>query len=100
MLETLDEYIESNDLHRLTDELELIARIGGPSSQYYNVCYSIAKVMLLGESEKRRCVILYGTSGSGKSKIARMMTNIFDSHYKMETKGMYDERITREEAHK
>lgn len=56
--------------------------------------------MLLGESEKQRCVIFHGKAGSGKSRLARYTANIFESHWKNETKGIYDEKISPEDAHK
>ena len=56
--------------------------------------------MLLGGNEKQRCLILYGEAGSGKTRLARYTAGIFDSHWKHETKGLYDEKISPEEAHK
>jgi energy-coupling factor transporter ATP-binding protein EcfA2 len=50
--------------------------------------------------QKKRCVILYGKPGSGKSKIVKYMAQIFDSHVKNEAKGIYDEKISRKGAHK
>lgn len=50
--------------------------------------------------ENRKCVVLYGRAGSGKTRIAKYTSNIFDCHWKNDTKGIYDEKISREEAHK
>ena len=60
----------------------------------------MAKLMLVGTNEKKRCVIMHGRASSGKTWIARYMANIFESHWKSEVKGIYDERITQNEAHK
>ena len=60
----------------------------------------MTKVMLLESHEKQRCVIFHGKAGSGKTRLARYTANIFDSYWKNETRGMYDERISPEEAHK
>ena len=75
-------------------------KIGGPRSKYYHACYWMTKLMLLGIDEKQRCVILHGKAGSGKTRLARYTASIFDSHWKNETKGIYDEKISQEEAHK
>ena len=56
--------------------------------------------MVVGADEKKRCVIMHGRSSSGKTWIARYTNNIFDSHWKSEVKGIYDERITPNEANK
>ena len=56
--------------------------------------------MLAVKSKKQRCVIFHGISGSGKSSIAEFMKNIFESHFKNETKGIFDELISNNEAHK
>ena len=72
----------------------MVVMIGGPKSQYYHACYHIARVMLVPEIEKMRCVIFHGLSNSGKSRIAAYMNDIFDSHYKNETRGQYDEKIS------
>ena len=99
-MDTLNDYMAENDIPKLKDGLELLGLIGGVSKQYYAACYAIAKVMLQEESEKRRCVILHGLADTGKSHIAKLMYEIFDAHWKNETKGMYDERITDHEAHR
>ena len=75
-------------------------KIGGKRSQYYTACHAIAEVMLNVYDGKRRCVIFHGVSGSGKSEIADMMRDIFDAHYKNETKDKFDALITPEEANK
>ena len=100
MIDTLDEYVENKQLEKLTSKLQLMETIGGPNSQYYNACYTIAKVMMLCEDDKQRSVLFHGISDSGKSQIAKFMRDIFDSHYKKETKSIYDEKISRQEAHK
>ena len=56
--------------------------------------------MLIGDDEKKRCVIFHGRASSGKTWIARYTANIFESHWKSEVKGIYDERLTPTDAHK
>ena len=74
-------------------------KIGAPRSRYYHACYWMTKLMLLGSDEKQRCVILHGKPGGGKTRLAKYTAGIFDTHWKNETKGIYDEKISREEAH-
>ena len=57
-------------------------------------------MMLIGEDEKKRCVIFHGRASSGKTWIARYTANIFESHWKSEVKGIYDERLTPTDSHK
>ena len=85
---------------RLDSHIDLIKLIGGPKSQYYHACYQIVKVMIIGDGEKRKTCLLHGTAGSGKTRIARYTGNIFETHWKNECKGIFDEKILREEAHK
>ena len=73
MMESLDKYLLENGLLKYTSRDQLEEKIGGAESQYYNLCYQIAKVMLVREYEKRHCVIVYGTAGSGKTKFAKFM---------------------------
>ena len=77
-----------------------MTKLGGPKSQYYEACYQMAKVLLIKDDDKRKCVILHGRASSGKTWIARYTANIFQSHWKSEVKGIYDERLTPSEAHK
>ena len=100
MMETLTRYMELNGIPRINHEIELIMKIGGRHSQYYSACYAMAKVMLVGDGEKRRCVIIHGCSDSGKSYIARFAEKIFDAYWKNDTKGMFDEKITVEQQNK
>ena len=102
MLDALNEFVTNVDGDRHIDEFNLQENLGTPLSQYYHACYAIARVMLVPEKyrEKRKCVIFHGEVDSGKSRIAEYMKIIFDAHYKNETKGQYDEKISRKEAHK
>ena len=88
------------DTCELVDGADVMSIIGRKTSKYYHACYWMTKLMLLESHEKQRCVILHGRSGSGKTRLARYTAQIFDSYWKHETKGIYDERITRDEAHK
>lgn len=49
---------------------------------------------------QRMCVIFHGMGGSGKTRLARYTSKIFDTHWKNDTRGIYDEKITPREAHK
>ena len=99
MIDTLNQFIEKEQAEQLTSFSDLKDKIGGSESQYYHACYAIAQTMLLEEDDKQRCVIFNGLSGSGKTVIASFMHHIFDSHFENETKSLYNEKITREEAH-
>ena len=94
MIDTLREYIDREEIEKITEEEDLIMKIGGKRSQYYAACHAIAEVMLNVYDEKRRCVIFHGISDSGKSFIADLMEEIFDSHKKNDTKDKFDELIT------
>ena len=48
--------------------------------------------MLLVLTEKQRCIIFYGISGSGKTWIAQFMRLIFDCHWKHQPKSIYEHR--------
>ena len=100
MIETLKEFMTLSEILPFSDAFEVTRKIGGLSSKYYHVCYWMTKLMLLETDSKRRSVILHGKAGSGKSQLAKYNAIIFDSHTKNETRGMYDEKITKEEANK
>ena len=100
MLDTLKEYMVDTDTCPLVDGADVVLKIGGRTSKYYHACYWMTKLMLLRRNEKQRCVILHGAPNSGKTRLARYTAQIFDSYWKHETKGIYDERITQDEAHK
>jgi len=85
MLDTLKRYLWRKDALRYRSEIDVISKIGGPSSQYYHACYAIARTMLVPESEKRRCVIVTGVSGSGKTVIAKFLKDIFKAYWKEDT---------------
>ena len=82
MLDTLKEYMVDTDTCPLVDGADVVLKIGGQTSKYYHVCYWMTKLMLLRRNEKQRCVILHGTSNSGKTRLARYSANIFDSYWK------------------
>ena len=48
MEEALDEYMTTTDTKPLVDGFQVIDLIGGPHSQYYRACYTLARVMLVG----------------------------------------------------
>ena len=99
MIQTLNEYITRQEIPQLNSVDELIALIGDKNGQYYAACYYITQVMLLRVSDKMRCVLLHGTSDSGKSHIAKIMARIFISYMMYETQGMFDAKISEFEAH-
>ena len=99
-IETLKEYIEDTVTPKIEDYQTLRYKIGGPRSQYYHACYVLTKVMLIGDTDKRKGAIFHGEGGSGKTRIARYQSGIFESHWKNETKGIYDDKISVDEAHK
>jgi len=82
MIDTLNKYMDKEGIHPLVDGADVVSKIGGPESKYYQVCYWMTKLMLLGSNEKQRCVILHGISDSGKTRLAKYSANIFDSHWK------------------
>ena len=45
-------------------------------------------------------LLIVAGAGSGKTRVAKYNAAIFDSHWKNETKGIYDEKISPLEAHK
>ena len=96
----MSEYIYDTGFSKLEDYATLRYKIGGPKSQYYHACYVLAKIMLIGDIEKRRGAVFYGAPGSGKTRIARYTSGIFESHWKNETKGIYEEKISMQDAHK
>ena len=100
LMDTLNEFVEAKKVDKLELYTDMTDKIGGPESQYYNACYIITQVMVLVEDEKQRMVVFYGLSGSGKSWLAWYMNEIFDCHFDNETKSIYNEAITKEEAHK
>ena len=100
MLDTRKEYIEKNNIRRLNSQIDLIMKIGGKHSQFYSACHALTNVMLLRKSVKRHCVIFYGEPDSGKTWISKFMHNIFDSHWKQQPKGIFDEKISPHEANK
>ena len=48
MQETLCEYLRETDTPELKAESDLMTKLGGPKSQYYEACYKMAKVMIIG----------------------------------------------------
>ena len=84
---------------KINDAVDVMLKIGGPRSQWYHACYVQTKTMLVGDTEKRRSTVFYGEPGSSKTRIAKYSAGIFDSHWKNETKGIYDEKISIKEAH-
>ena len=100
MLDTLKQYKLMQKIPRLTGLIDLTTKIGDMNSQFYRACYAITKVMLLGEGVKRRCVIFHGEPDSGKTWISKFMREIFESHWKQETKSIFDEKISQQEANK
>ena len=99
MMETLNEYINKYEIPKLNSVDELMALIGDRNSQYYAACYYITQVMLLRMRDKMRCVIIHGTSDSGKSHIAKIMSRIFIAFMMFETRGIYDQQMSELEAH-
>ena len=58
----------------------------------YEVCHVITVTLLLGKPDKkRRCIILTGEPNSGKSTLGRYTAGIFESHYKKETRSIFDQ---------
>jgi phage/plasmid-associated DNA primase len=61
----------------------------------------MTKMFLLGNTDKkRRGLILAGVNNSGKSTIARYISNIFDSHVLNQTEGIFAEKITKIDSNK
>ena len=56
--------------------------------------------MIIGDGEKRKTVLFHGKAGSGKTRIALYTREIFDSHWKNECRGLFEEKISKEEANK
>jgi hypothetical protein len=78
--------------------LLLTSGIGSP---YYDIIKNIVHTFILGEKDKKkRCLIWTGVSDSGKSTIANYVALIFDCHNYRETKGIYDEKMSRDDTHK
>ena len=46
MLDTLKEYMVDTDTCPLVDGADVVLKIGGPESKYYQVCYWMTKLML------------------------------------------------------
>ena len=45
--------------------------LGGTHSVYYDIVKNLTETLILGDKDKkRRCVIMFGASDSGKSTIA------------------------------
>ena len=100
MLETLKKFIAEENVPKINSENDMILKIGGAYSQYYNACHTIARVMLLELDKKQRGVIFYGVAGSGKSFIAKIMRDIFDCHWKQQGRTVFDEKIFKEDTNK
>ena len=99
MLDNLNTYITKHEIPKLQNADELYALIGDKTCQYYAACYYITEVMLLRLNNKRRCVLIHGTSNSGKTYIGDIMDRIFISYMMNETRGQFDEKMTELEAH-
>ena len=54
---------------------------------------------MLKKDERRRLVIFHGRPGSGKTELAKMLRAIFDSLWKENPKGIFDEKLSKWAAH-
>ena len=79
MIDTLTAYCQNAEVDLSIEDVML--KLGGPTSKYYQICKMMTKMYLTGDiRKKRRCIILSGVFNSGKSTIMRYASNIFDSH--------------------
>ena len=79
MIATLEAYVRDSGI-KLTKQ-EILTKLGGHTSKYYQICQLMTKMYLLGDAEKKkRGLILSGAHNSGKSTIGRFISDIFDSH--------------------
>ena len=100
MIQTLEAYCKNSDTEELSVE-QVIDKLGGHTSKYYQICQLMTRMYLQRDpNKKRRCMILSGVGNSGKSTIARYVSEIFDSHILSQAEGVFQEKMDKHDAHK
>ena len=101
MLNTLKNYLEENE--KEDQEAMTLAKLyellGAQNSIYYGIMRACVQKFLKGSGKSTsRCIILYGASSSGKSTIAKYLSNIFISFDFRQHKGLFDENMTQSDT--
>ena len=79
MTESLIKYCLDNPLKSFEAD-NAFSRIKHGSDIYYQILRAIAYLFLLRSEKKKRCILLYGVTNSGKSTISKYLSEIFTSY--------------------
>ena len=96
MIETLKAYCA--DIEFDLTPTQVIDKLGGITSKYYQICQLMTQMYLLGNpNKKRRGLFLTGVANSGKATIANFINNIFECHSLRQTSSGFQEKMSRKE---